>query len=92
MLFFLKLLCCSEFSRFPIGTWLWFDVWFAIELRRSVPVQQSNIKSTRLAYLNDVSDNVVRTKGDVWNAVPDFRRGTGGENKAFGRATVQLLL
>ena len=43
----------------------WSDAWFAIELRRSVPVQQSHIKSARLAYFNDVSDNVVRTKGDV---------------------------
>ena len=46
--------------------------------------------SARLAYLNEVSDTVVRTKGDVWNAVSDFRRGTGGKNRAFGRTTPAL--
>ena len=49
------------------------------------------MKSARLANLNDVSDNVVRTKGDVWNAVSDFRRGTGGKNRTFGRATPALV-
>ena len=48
------------------------------------------MKSARLAYLNNVSDTVVRTKGDVWNAVCDFRRGTGSKNRAFGRATPAL--
>ena len=62
------------------------EAWFAIELRRSVPVQQSNLKSARFAYLNDVSDNVVRTKGDVWNVVSDVRRGIGGKNGVCGCA------
>ena len=48
------------------------------------------MKSARLANPNEVSDTVVRTKGDVWNAVSDFRRGTGGKNRAFGRATPAL--
>ena len=50
-----------------------------------------NIKPARLAYLNDVSDNVVSTRGDVWNDVSDFRSGAGGNNTAFGRATPALV-
>ena len=67
------------------------EAWFAIERRRSVPIQKSNIAAARLTYWNDVFDNVFRTKGDVWNAVVDCRKGSGGKTNMSGRATPALV-